>query len=39
MKYLLKPEFAKQVADLYRDMESAYDQDCKSFGFFLLRLP
>ncbi len=30
---LLKPEFAKLVAELYRDMEAAYDQTAKALDF------
>ncbi len=30
---LLKPEFSKLVAELYRDMESAYDQTAKALDF------
>jgi len=29
----LKPEFSRQVAELYRDMEAAYDQTAKSLNF------
>ena len=30
---VLTPEFAQQVADLYHDMESAYDRTAKSLDF------
>ena len=30
---ILKPEFARQVAELYQDMEAAYDQTAKAFDF------
>jgi hypothetical protein len=29
----LKPEFSRQVAELYRDMEAAYDQTAKALNF------
>jgi hypothetical protein len=32
-KGLLKPEFAELVAELYRDMEAAYDQAAKALDF------
>jgi len=30
---ILKPEFARQVAELYRDMEAAYDETAKALNF------
>ena len=30
---ILKPEFSRQVTDLYQDMEAAYDQTAKTLNF------
>jgi Fe-S-cluster containining protein len=30
---MLKPEFSRQVAELYRDMEAAYEQTAKALNF------
>ncbi len=32
-EHLLRPEFTKQVAELYHDMEAAYDQTAKALDF------